>query len=509
MDLFASVQNGVFICLQPTNLAFCFLGVLIGTLVGVLPGLGPSAAIALLLPTTFHIPPVSAIIMLAGIYYGAMYGGSTTSILVSIPGEAASVITTLDGYQMARKGRAGAALGIAAFGSFIGGTLSIIGLMFLAPPMAEVALGFGPPENFAFLCLGLLLVASLGGGSFGKAIMMAVLGIFLGSIGRDVIAGTPRFCFGITDLMDGIGIVPLVMGLFGIAEVLFNLEESAKRVVVANRIEGLLPNGKDWKDSIGAILRGTGIGFFLGILPGGGSIIASFASYSIEKKISKEPEKFGTGIIQGVAAPETANNAATGGAFIPLLTLGIPCNAVMAVLVGAMMIYGIHPGPTLIREHSDLFWGVIISMYFGNIMLLILNLPLIRLWVKILKVPYPVLFPLILIFCLIGAFSINNNTFDVTLMVLFGFLGYFMRKFRYDAAPLIMAFVLGPLIEENLRHSLLLSKGSPIIFFTRPLAAVLILVNLFLITRSLCKNFLQRRRAKVIPKGAEITLEGG
>lgn len=498
MDLFANLQNGVFICLQPINLLLCFVGVLVGTLVGVLPGLGPSAAIALLLPTTFHIPPISAIIMLAGIYYGAMYGGSTTSILVNIPGEAASVITTLDGYQMARKGRAGAALGISAFGSFIGGTLSIVALMFLAPPLAEVALGFGPPENFAFLCLGLLLVSSLGGASFIKAIMMAVLGVFLGSVGRDVITGTPRFCFGITDLMDGIGIVPLVMGLFGIAEVLLNVEETAQRVVVAKHIGGLLPNLKDWKDSMGAILRGTGIGFFLGILPGGGSIIASFASYSIEKKISKEPEKFGTGMIQGVAGPETANNAATGGAFIPLLTLGIPCNAVMAVLVGAMMIYGIHPGPMLIRDHGDLFWGVIISMYFGNIMLLILNLPLIGLWVKILKVPYPILFPLILIFCLIGAFSLNNNIFDVTIMVLFGFVGYLMRKFRYDAAPLIMAFVLGPMIEENLRHSLLLSKGSPMIFFTRPVAAALILVNLFLIIRSLYKYIVQGRSAKVI-----------
>ncbi len=476
MDFFANVILGFQVALQPANLFFCFIGVLIGTLVGVLPGLGPVAAMSLLLPTTFHIPPVSAIIMLAGIYYGAMYGGSTTSILVNIPGEAASVITCLDGYQMARKGRAGPALGIAAFGSFIAGTLSIIGLMFLAPPLAEMALKFGPPEYFTLMLLGLVILTFLAGASMAKSLMMAAFGLFLGLIGMDIMTATPRFTFNLYFLTDGVGLVPVVMGLFGISEVLLNVEQVLKRDVFETRIKGLLPNLQDWKDSTWPIIRGSVMGFFLGILPGGGAVISSFVSYGVEKKISRHPEKFGTGTIEGVAGPESANNAATGGAFIPLLTLGIPANAVMAMLLGALIIYGMQPGPMLIQQHPDLFWGVVTSMYIGNIMLLVLNLPLIGIWVKILKIPYPVLFPLILLFCLIGVYSLNNNIGEMGLMLFFGVVGYLMKKFDYETAPLVLALVLGPMMENALRQSLIMSQGSGAIFITRPISLVIVLV---------------------------------
>ena len=363
MDFLGSMLLGFQVALQPGNLAFCFIGVLIGTLVGVLPGLGPVAAISLLLPTTFHVTPVSGIIMLAGIYYGAMYGGSTTSILVNIPGEAASVVTCLDGYKMARQGRAGAALGIAAFASFIAGSVGVIGLMLVAPPLAEMALKFGPPEYFSLMIMGLTILTFLASGPMWKALLMAAFGLFLGCVGMDSLAGATRFTFDIIELTDGIGLVPVVMGLFGISEVLLNVEQSTERSVFQTKIKNLLPNLKDWAESIWPILRGTVIGFFLGVLPGGGAVISSFVSYAVEKKISKHPEKFGTGMIQGVAGPEAANNAATGGAFIPLLTLGIPANAVMAILLGAMMIHGMQPGPMLVKEHPDLFWGAVTSMY--------------------------------------------------------------------------------------------------------------------------------------------------
>ena len=481
MDILANVVMGFQVAFQPGNLLFCFIGVLIGTLVGVLPGLGPVAAMSLLLPTTFHIPPVSAIIMLAGIYYGAMYGGSTTSILVNIPGEAASVVTCLDGYQMARKGRAGPALGIAAFGSFIAGTVSIIGLMFLAPPLAEMALQFGPPEYFSLMLLGLIILTFLAGASMPKALMMAAFGLFLGLIGMDIMTATPRFTFGLYFMTDGVGLVPVVMGLFGISEVLLNVESAMKREVFDTRVKGLLPNLQDWKDSAWPIVRGSVLGFFLGILPGGGAVISSFVSYGVEKKMSRYPEKFGTGVIEGVAGPESANNAATGGAFIPLLTLGIPANAVMAMLLGALIIYGMQPGPMLIQQHPDLFWGVVTSMYIGNAMLLVLNLPLIGIWVKILKIPYPVLFPLILLFCLIGVYSLNNNVGEMGLMLFFGVVGYLMKKFDYEAAPLVLALVLGPMMENALRQSLLMSNGSAGIFFTRPISLVIVLVVLALL----------------------------
>ncbi|MBU2054771.1 MAG: tripartite tricarboxylate transporter permease [Pseudomonadota bacterium] len=498
MDYIQSIILGFQVALQWDNLLFCFIGVLIGTLVGVLPGLGPTAAISLLLPTTFHVTPVSAIIMLAGIYYGAMYGGSTTSILVNIPGEAASVVTCLDGYQMARKGRAGPALGISAFASFIAGTMGVIGLMLIAPPLAEMALKFGPPEYFSLMIMGLTILTFLASGPMWKALLMAAFGLFLGSIGLDSMTASARFTMDIVELSDGIGMVPAVMGLFGIAEVLLNVEHSIKRSVFETKILSLLPTLQDWKDSIWAIFRGTFIGFFLGVLPGGGAVISSFVSYAVEKKVSGSPEKFGTGMIQGVAGPEAANNAATGGAFIPLLTLGIPANSVMAILLGAMMIHGMQPGPMLIQEQPGLFWGAVTSMYIGNAMLLILNLPLIGLWVRILKVPYPILFPLILLFCLIGAYSLNNSVIEVLIMVGFGLLGYLFKKFEYEATPLILALVLGPMLEAALRRSLLLSAGSPLIFVTRPISGVLMLISFILLAYPLVPWL--RRKREILPQ---------
>lgn len=481
MELLSGVLHGFSVAFQPVNLFYCFIGVLIGTLVGVLPGLGPAAAIALLLPATFYTGPVSATIMLAGIYYGAMYGGSTTSILVNIPGEAASVVTCLDGYRMARQGRAGPALGIAAFGSFIAGTFSIVGLTLFAPLLANVALKFGPPEYFALMVLGLTLVAYLAKGSMVKALMMAALGMILSSIGLDIVGGSYRFTYGFLTLSDGLGLIPVVMGLFGLGEILSNLERTLSREIFETKIKGLLPTKQDWKDSLGPITRGSFLGFFLGILPGGGAIIASFASYALEKKLSRHPEKFGTGAIEGVAGPESANNSAAGGGFIPLLVLGLPANAVMALLLGGLMIQGLQPGPLLMIQKPDLFWGVITSMYVGNVFLLILNLPLIGMWVKVLKIPYSILFPLIMLFCLIGAYSVNNSSGDVFIMIVFGVVGYLIRKFGYEGAPLVLAIVLGPMLEEALRQSLIISRGEFAIFFTRPISAGLLLSALILL----------------------------
>jgi putative tricarboxylic transport membrane protein len=495
LDFFQSIVMGFQVALSPGNLFFCFVGVLIGTLVGVLPGLGPVAAISLLLPTTFHITPVSAVIMLAGIYYGAMYGGSTTSILVNIPGEAASVVTCLDGYQMARQGRAGPALGIAAFGSFIAGSLAVVGLMLVAPPLAEMALKFGPPEYFSLMIVGLTILTFLASGPMWKALLMACFGLFLGCMGMDSIMGTTRFTFDIVELADGFGLVPVVMGLFGISEVLLNVEQTLERSIFETKIKNLLPTRKDWRDSIGAILRGSAIGFFLGILPGGGATISAFTAYAVEKKVSRHSEKFGSGAIAGVAAPESANNAATGGAFIPLLTLGIPTTATMAILLGALVIYGTQPGPMLIQEHPDLFWGVVASMYVGNVMLLVLNLPLIGLWVKVLRVPYPILFPLILLFCLIGAYSLNNNIAQILFMIIFGFLGYLFKKFRYEAAPLVLALVLGPMLEKALRRSLLHSGGDPTVFLTRPISAILLAIAFVLLIFPLIPRLRKKKPA--------------
>jgi putative tricarboxylic transport membrane protein len=499
MDILNHILVGFSVAFQPINLFYCFIGVLLGTLIGVLPGIGPVATISILLPITLKISPVAAIIMLAGIYYGAQYGGSTTSILLNIPGEASSVITCLDGYQMARKGRAGPALGISAISSFIAATLGIIGMTFLSYPLAGIALKFGPPEYFSLMILALIILTYLAQGPMLKALIMAVAGLLLSYIGTDIVTGSMRFTFGILDLSDGIGLVPLVMGLFGVSEVLINIEQTLSQDILKTKLTHLLPTLKDWGLAKWAIVRGSIIGFFLGILPGAGPIISSFVSYSVEKKVSKYPEKFGTGMIEGVAGPEAANNASAQGAFIPLFTLGIPPNVTMAILFGALIIHGLQPGPLLIKEHPDFFWAVVVSMYVGNGMLLFLNLPLIPLWVKVLKVPYVILFPLILLFCLIGSYSLENNTVDVYIMILFGIVGYLMRKFKYEGAPLIMAFVLGPLMEQALRRSLIISDGSFSIFISRPISAATLILAFFL----LFSSFLTKFRGKK-PESEEI-----
>lgn len=481
------------------NLMYCFVGVLMGTLVGVLPGLGPTAAIALLLPVSFHIPPVSTIIMLAGIYYGAMYGGSTTSILVNIPGEAASVITCLDGYQMAKKGRAGPALGIAAFGSFIAGTFGVVGIMLVAPPMARFALAFGPAEYFSLMLMGIVVIIYMSSGSILKDLLSAMFGLLLGTIGMDSISGTQRLTFGILELTDGIGFIPAVMGLFGVSEILVNVERAVATTLVTDKVKNLLPNLQDWKESFWPIIRGTVLGFFMGVLPGPAPVISTYASYAMEKKLSKTPEKFGTGYIVGVAGPESANNAASSGAMIPLFTLGIPANSVIAVLLGAFMIHGLQPGPMFITKYPDVFWATIVSMYLGNAMLLVLNLPLIPLWIKVLKVPYTILFPLILVFCLIGVYSLNFSQVEITLMIGFGVLGYLMKKYKFEMPPLVLALVLGPMIESNLRLSLLMSQGDPTTFLRRPLSAAFMIISIVLIVLSMVPS-LQKRRAALKEK---------
>ena len=481
MDLLQNLALGFGVALQPINLLYCFIGVFIGTLVGVLPGIGPVAAMSLLLPVTFTATPEAGIIMLAGIYYGSMYGGSTTAILVNIPGEAASVVTTLDGHQMARQGRAGPALGIAAIGSFIAGTLAIVGLMLVAPTLARFAVKFGPAEYFSLMVLGLSILAYLSHGSLLKALIMACFGLMLGLIGLDSISAVPRLTFDRMELVDGVGLVPIVMGLFGIAEILVNIEQKLAREMFKERIQGLLPSRQDWADSAGALTRGSLLGFVLGILPGGGAVIASFLSYALEKRVSRTPEKFGKGAIAGVAGPEAANNAAAGSGFIPLLTLGIPPNVVMALLLGAFIVHNVQPGPLLMTQNPGLFWGIVASMYIGNIMLLVLNLPLIGLWVQVLKVPYRYLFPLILLFCIIGVYSISSAIFDIYVMIAFGVLGYLMRKFGYEPAPLVLAFVLGPLMENNLRKALIISDGSFRIFFERPISLTCLIVALLLL----------------------------
>lgn len=494
MDFFDSIFYGFQVTFQPINFLFCGVGVLVGTLVGVLPGIGPAGAMALLLPATFKFSPTATIILLAGIYYGVQYGGSTTSILVKIPGEASSVMTCIDGHQMARQGRAGPALGIAAWGSFIAGTIANIGLMLVAIPLAHAALRLGPPEYFALMCTGLIIVTYLAQGSVLKAIMMGLVGIILGSIGLDLISGFPRFTFGINELTDGVGIVPLVMGLFGISEILENLEGSLEREVFKTRIRNLWPSLKDWMEAKWAIVRGSVIGFLLGVLPGGGAVISTFVSYAVEKKISKDPGKFGKGAIEGVAGPESANNAAAGSSLIPLLSLGIPPNPIMAIFFSALIIHGIQPGPLLIRQHPDLFWGLVASLYLGNGLLLILNLPLIGIWVKVLEIPYKILFPMILLFCIIGVFSMNNLTFDLYVMLFFGVVGWLMRKFGYEGAPLILAFVLGPMLENALRQSLLISQGSFLIFVTRPISAIALGFAFLLLLTTLLPGFKKRRQ---------------
>ena len=457
-----------------SNLFYCFIGVFLGTAIGVLPGLGPTATIAMLLPVTFVLPPVTALIMLAGIYYGSQYGGSTTSILVNLPGEAASVVTTLDGYQMAKQGRAGAALAASALGSFFAGTVATFLIAAFGPPLAAVALQFGPAEFFSLMVLGLVASVVLAQGSLLHAIGIVVLGLLLGLIGADVNSGTQRFTFGMYELADGIGFVTVAMGMFGLGEIIRNLENEAGRSVMLTKITGLWPTREELKRMVAPILRGTVIGSALGILPGSGSILGSFAAYSIEKKISKHRAEFGKGAIEGVAAPEAANNAGAQTSFIPLLTLGIPSNPVSALMVGAMIVHGIQPGPSVINEQPALFWGMIVSMWIGNLFLVVLNYPLIGMWVRMIMIPYHLLFPGILVFCAIGVFSLKNATFDVYLMALFGIIGYVFSKLGAEPAPMLLAFILGPLMEEYLRRAMLLSRGDPMVFLRRPISATLL-----------------------------------
>ncbi len=475
--------QGFAVATQPMNLLFAFIGCVLGTLIGVLPGLGPAAGTAILIPITFNLDATGAIIMLSAIYYGAMYGGTITSVLVNVPGEAASVVTCLDGYQMAKQGRAGPALGIAAIGSFIGGTFATMALMVVSLPLASFALRFGPPEVFALLLLGLSLVTGLSGRSLLAGLLMTVFGLMLAMIGMDPVRGAPRFTFGIPPLYDGVGFIPVVMGLFGVGEILLGMEKPVLEVI-KTKLTDLLPRRDEWRISMGAIGRGTVIGFFLGLIPGIGAIIPTFMAYVVEKKVSKHPEKFGTGVIEGVASPETANNSYANGAMVPLLTLGIPGSPTLAVIMGAFIIHGLTPGPFLFKERPDLVWGLIASFYVGNVLLLILNLPLVGIWAKLLEIRYQYLYPGILLFCILGAYSLNQSVFDVGVMVVFGVMGYIFRKLDWPLAPTILALILGPMMERALRTSLEMSGGDLSIFLTRPISAVLIVVAVIVIIGS-------------------------
>ncbi len=480
MELLNELIMGFGVALSPINLLYCFFGAMIGTLIGVLPGIGPLATIAMLLPITFNVPAVSALIMLAGIYYGAMYGGSTTSILVNIPGEAASVVTCLDGYQMARQGRAGPALAIAALGSFFAGCVSTLIIALFAPPLADVALKFGPADYFSLMVLGLVSAAVLAHRSLLKAIAMILLGLLLGLIGTDVNSGVRRFTFGILDLFDGVSFVVIAMGLFAFAEIIANLERKQRSVVITD-VQKVWPTADDFRASWKPVVRGTFVGSLLGILPGGGAILSSFASYTVEKRLAADPARFGKGAIEGVAGPEAANNAGAQTSFIPMLTLGIPSNAVMALMLGAMMIQGIIPGPQVMTERPQLFWGLIASMWVGNLMLVVINLPLIGLWVRLLTVPYRLLYPAIMLFCCIGAFSLSNSPFETALTAGFGLLGYIFIKLDCEPAPLLLGFILGPMMEEYLLRAMLLSRGDPTVFFTRPISLAMLVAAAFLI----------------------------
>jgi putative tricarboxylic transport membrane protein len=493
-ELLHNLALGFSVAAHPYNIGFCLLGALVGTLVGVLPGIGTVATVAMLLPITFGLPPVGALIMLAGIYYGAQYGGSTTSILVNIPGEAGSVVTALDGHQMARQGRAGAALSIAAIGSFFAGCVATVLVAALGTPLTSLALLFGPAEYFSLMVLGLIFAVVLARGSVVKAIAMILAGLLLSMVGSDLETGAARMTFNVTSLADGIGFSNVAMGVFGFAEIIRNLEVSQEsRDIVKSKISNLMPTRKDLIDSAGPIGRGTLIGSLLGILPGGGAVVSSFAAYTVEKRISKNPARFGRGAIEGVAAPESANNAAAQASFIPLLTLGIPPNAVMALMVGAMTIHGIIPGPQVMTKQPDLFWGMIVSMWLGNLMLIVINLPLIGVWISLLRVPYRLLFPSIIVFCCIGVYSINNSPTDVIIAGAFGLIGYWMSKHDFEPAPLVLAFVLGPLIEENLRRAMLIARGDPSVFVTRPISAGLLLVAAMLLVLALLPMVRKRR----------------
>ena len=485
MEIFAGLVTGFHTALTPLNLLYCLIGVFIGTLIGVLPGLGPAATVAMLMPASFVLQPVSALIMLAGIYYGAQYGGSTTSILVNLPGEASSIVTTLDGYQMALRGRAGVALATAVIGSFFAGTICTVIIALFAPPLAKVALRFGAPEYFSLMVLGLVACVVLARGSLLKAIGMIILGLLLGLIGTDVNSGVQRYTFGVKELMDGIGFVTVAMGMFGLGEIILNLEREGTAERVVMKITTLMPTREDWKRMVAPILRGTALGSFLGILPGGGALLSSFAAYSVEKKVSKHSAEFGKGAIEGVAAPESANNAGAQASFIPMLTLGIPTSPVMALMIGAMVIQGVQPGPSVMTDQPELFWGIIASMWIGNLFLLVLNLPMIGLWVRLCLVPYHLLYPAILAFCAIGVFSLSNSEFDVYLMALFGILGYVFAKLDCEPAPMLLALILGPMMEEHLRRAMLLSRGDPTIFLRRPISLGILLAAVIALAAAL------------------------
>lgn len=493
MELFQHLLLGFQVALTPANLLYALIGTLLGTLIGVLPGIGPVATIAMLLPTTYALQPISALIMLAGIYYGAQYGGSTTSILINMPGEASSAVTCLDGYQMARNGQAGAALTVAALGSFFAGCVATVLIAAFSPPLSDLALKFGPAEYFSLTALGLIGSVVLAHGSLVKAIAMVVLGLLLGIVGTDVNSGVQRFAFGIPEMSDGLGVVSLAMGLFGFAEIITNLESGEKRERLESRITGFFLTRQQMRDAAPAVLRGTGIGSVLGVLPGGGAMLSAFAAYTLEKKIAKDPARFGKGAIQGVAGPESANNAGAQTSFIPLLTLGIPENAVMAMMVGAMTIHNIQPGPQVMTGNPQLFWGLIASMWVGNLMLVVLNLPLIGIWIRLLTVPYRMLYPAIMLFCAIGVYTISNASYDVLQTALFGLLGVVFVKLACEPAPLLLGFVLGPMMEENLRRALLLSRGDATVFVTRPISAALLAAAVLLIVFIALPNIRKKR----------------
>ncbi|GAC1038203.1 tripartite tricarboxylate transporter permease [Pseudomonas sp. No.117] len=493
MEFFDALYLGFSEAMSPTNLAFCLIGALLGTLIGVLPGIGPTATVAILLPITYFLPPLAALIMLAGIFYGAQYGGSTTAILVNLPGEASAVVTALDGHAMAKRGRAGAALATAALASFFAGTVATVALAVAGPVLSRFALSFGPAEYVALTIFGLLAATILASGSVIKAVGMVCLGLLLGMVGMDVSSGTTRLTFGSTDLYDGIDFVVIAVGLFGIAEIAVNLESREARGSLAGKITRLWPTREDFRRAWPATLRGTALGTFLGVLPGGGATLSAFSAYSLEKKVSKTPEQFGTGMVEGVAAPESANNAGAQSSFIPLLTLGIPSNSIMAMMLGAMMIHGITPGPSVITNQPALFWGLIASMWIGNLMLLVINLPLIGVWVRLLQVPYRLLFPAILLFCCVGVYSVNNRGFDVALVIIFGLLGYLFRKAKCEPGPLLLGFVLGPLLETNLRRALLISQGDPAVLVQRPISATLFAASAILLVMMVLPAFRRKR----------------
>jgi putative tricarboxylic transport membrane protein len=503
MGIMDGLGEGFSVALDPTNILYVFLGVLIGTVIGVLPGLGPTATIALLLPITYELEPTSSVILLAGIYYGSMYGGTITSVLLRLPGEAASVVTVFDGHQMAMQGRAGPALGIAAVGSFIGGTLSVVGLILLAPPLADLAVEFGDPEYVALTAFGILLVTYLGTKHPVKALCMAALGLLLATIGRDLVTGTSRFTFDQVELFDGLDFVAVAMGLFGVGEILYNLEKTEKAEQIKSKVKNIWPTRRDFKDSSGAIARGSVLGFFLGVLPGGGGVISSLASYGLEKRRAKDPSRFGKGAIEGVAGPETANNASSTSAFVPLLTLGIPPNVVLALIYGALLIQGITPGPQLIDNNPEIFWGVIASMFIGNLMLLALNIPLVGFFVQLLRVRAGILAAFALLITMAGVFSVNNDVFDMWVVLAFGIVGWLMKKTGFEPGPLVLAFVLGAILEESFRRSMLLSGGEFSIFFTRPMSGTLFAVMALVIIYSSVMGIRRRRQRSQVSGVAE------